>query len=204
MPTRREFLADRQGVRFRNEVDGWPLDFEAVLRFLDEPESRRRMLEASRGGRPALAGVVERIERRPDVESYLLGTDSHETMRFRQAVGIGVRLAMEAEGWKTSGRKGSLGRRVKVAPGTTRPGASHNDPPEPSRWFSKAEIYLPLREDRERVKGPAESSQERLERLRAGLDQIERIGTPEEQAETFQILMEGLARTRQAEGRVFS
>ncbi len=90
--------------------------------------------------RPALAGVIREFETQPDIESFLSQKDSHDTVRFRQAIGVLVRLIMESHGWKTTGRKGSLGTRVKVAPGTADPGAYRNSSGL-SVWFTRAEHY---------------------------------------------------------------
>ena len=62
------------------------------------------------------------------------------TTRFRQAVGVVVRIIMEAHGWKTTGRKGSLGVRVKVPIRTPTAGASHNTGGL-AVWFTRAERY---------------------------------------------------------------
>ncbi len=223
MPTLNQFLADTQGAKFRNEIGRWPVNFDAILQSLDDPAAQAAMLAASRRKRPALAGVVRGIEQRSDVAAYLAGTNSHATIRFRQAVGVAVRIAMESLRWKTSGRKGSLGRRVAVAAGTTAPGAYVNSPANPSRYFSKAEIYeerttapsaqfptnattpTPMEPSPTTPTAPGlapEDQRRRSERLRAGLEQIARIGTPEEQAETLEYLMNALAETRRAEGRI--
>jgi hypothetical protein len=215
MPTLPEFLADFQGSRFRNEYGTWPVDFEALLRQFDEPAWIEKMVAASRLKRPALAGVVANIEGRADVDAFMKSKDAHETRRFRQAVGVGIRIAMERLGWQTSGKKGSLGRRVPVPVRTTTPGASGNDPPEPSVWFSKAEIYRPP-SDRSVPSddhGPSGSQirpgavsagktpEERAKILRACFDQLEQIGSPDEREETYEILMKALAETRRLEGR---
>ena len=52
--------------------------------------------------------------------------DGHVTTRFRQAIGVVVRIIMESHGWKTTGRKGSLGVRVKAPTRTATAGAYHN------------------------------------------------------------------------------
>jgi hypothetical protein len=215
MPTLAEFLADFQGSRFRNEYAGWPVDFESLLRQLDEPAWVEKMVTASRLKRPALAGIVTDVETRSDVESFMKTTDAHETRRFRQAVGVGIRIAMERLGWRTTGKKGSLGRRVPVSVRTTTPGDSRNDPHEPSVWFSKAEIYRPP-SDRSypgtgrgtagsRIRPGAVSAgktpEERARILRACFDQLEQIGSPDEREETYEILMKALAETRHREGR---
>ena len=51
-----------------------------------------------------------------------------------------VRLQMEDMGWRRAGRKGSLGTRKKVEPGTITPGAYRNKQGL-SIWFTRAERY---------------------------------------------------------------
>lgn len=220
MPDLATFLRDVQGSRYRNEHASWPLNFAAILNGLDDPAWQARMIASSRAGRPALAGVVMDIEGRPDVASYFRTTDSHETRRFRQAIGVGVRIAMERLGWRTTGRKLALGRRIAVAPDTTTPGAHRNDPADPATWFSKAEVYAPAAPGaRPGMPGDGPSGPdspirpgavsagrtpaERAALLEQGLDRIASIGTPEERAETLELLMTALAETRRSEGRIF-
>jgi hypothetical protein len=54
-----------------------------------------------------------------------------------------VRIVMENHGWRTTGRKGSLGVRASVPPRTTRAGAYHNTGGL-ALWFTRAERYEPL------------------------------------------------------------
>ena len=90
--------------------------------------------------RPAFAGVVKEFERIQSVADFLGGYDAHTTTRFRQSVGALIRMHMESKGWKTTGRKGSLGTRAKVRPGTSTPDAYYNVSGL-SRWFTKSERY---------------------------------------------------------------
>ncbi len=90
--------------------------------------------------RPPLAGVIREFEEVPEIHAFLSGDDAHNTTRFRQAVGVLVKMHMEQEGWSTTGRKGSLGTRAKTAPGSTKPGAYQNKSGL-SKWFTRCERY---------------------------------------------------------------
>lgn len=136
-----QFAQDPQGRRFTDVINDARIDFNGVLDFFADPDRQRRMMESElHHCRPALAGVIKEFESRPDVGAFFQNYDSHTTMRFRQAVGVIVKIVMSNHGWKTTGRKGSLGTRVKVAAGTTAPGAYHNDSGL-SVWFTRAERY---------------------------------------------------------------
>lgn len=216
MPTRQAFPADAQGCRFKNEVDAWPVDFSAILAMLDEPNARSRLVASSIAGRPALAGVIAEIEERADVDAYFRSTEPHDTRRFRQAVGVAIRLAMEDLGWRPTGRKGSLGRRVRTPAGTIAAGAHDHHPPEAAMWFAKAEIYEPMlgaargeiaigtvSTIRPGLISAGKTPEERVALFERFYDRIESIGTPEERAETCDFLMKALAESRRAEARVF-
>ncbi len=136
-----QFAEDKQGRRFKDVLNDPRIDFNAVLEFFDDPDRQDRMIESElHHDRPALAGVIRELEARQDVKTFFENHDAHTTRRFRQAIGVAVRLAMENRGWKTTGRKGSLGTRVKVPAGTTTPGAYRNNGGM-SVWFTRAERY---------------------------------------------------------------
>ena len=91
--------------------------------------------------RPALAGVICEFEHRQDVDQFFRTNDGHVTTRFRQAIGVVVRIIMESHGWQTTGRKGSLGVRGKVPTRTETSGAYHNTGGL-ALWFTRAERYV--------------------------------------------------------------
>jgi hypothetical protein len=135
------FALDQQGRRYADVLADNRISFRSILSFFDAPDRQRRMIESElHHDRPALAGVVRELEARPDVHQFFLTHDGHTTTRFRQAVGVVVRIVMEAHGWKTTGRKGSLGVRVNVPARTTRAGAYHNTGGL-ALWFTRAERY---------------------------------------------------------------
>lgn len=142
-----EFSQDHQGRTFADVMNDPRIDFNAVLVFFDDLDRQRRMIESEvHHDRPALAGVVRELETLPTVDAFFQNNDAHTTRRFRQAVGVIVRIVMEGHGWRTTGRKGSLGTRVKVAPGTTTPGAYRNSGGL-ATWFTRAERYARYDED---------------------------------------------------------
>lgn len=145
------FLADKQGRTFADVANDSERSFERVLAFFSDENRQRRMEESEiHHDRPALAGVVRELESNPDVERYLMGLHHQKSKRFRQAVGLVVRMIMEGRGWKKTGRKGSLGVRApkhRTVPFHNTGGLAF--------WFIRAERY-------ERIEGmPFKSVQER-------------------------------------------
>lgn len=67
--------------------------------------------------RAPLAGVVRELESIPKIARFLGRAQIRRNTRFRQAVGVLVRMIMESRGWKKTGRKGSLGTRAKGVAG---------------------------------------------------------------------------------------
>lgn len=143
MPLLDDFHADAQGAQFSDVSSDTRIDFAEILAFLDSPERRLRMLDAElHHDRPALAGVVRELESLRSVHLFFATNDGHTTRRFRQAVGVAVRIVMQDWGWRTTGRKGSLGVRASVPPQTLEAGAYHNTGGL-SVWFTRAERYQP-------------------------------------------------------------
>lgn len=185
-----EMLQDPHGKRYGKVVEDNPEAWAEVVEQLSDPLNVNRMEYASENGGPALAGVVGPIEAAPHVHA-LLSTRSAEADRFKQAIGVAVRLVMVPRGWSTTGRKGSLGR---------------------SRWFTRAERYTRagVGDANHEEDGPedaqlieAHQDPNYAERVRAALDRVSQMGTQEEQAETYAYLMKALAETRAEEGRPF-
>jgi hypothetical protein len=139
--TRQDFVQDRQGRTFADVLNDPEQPFDEVLDFFND-ESRQHRMEDSEihHDRPPLAGVVRELESRPSIDDFLSSQHPLRTKRLRQAVGVVVRMIMERRGWKKTGKKGSLGVRAKVAPGTKSPGAYHNTGGL-AFWFLRAERY---------------------------------------------------------------
>lgn len=139
--TLEDFQNDRQGQRFSDVVRDDRINFHIVIDFFNHPSRIRAMEEAELyHDRPAFAGVVQEFENIPEIDRFLSGEDSHGTKRFRQSIGVLIRMHMESRGWQRTGRKGSLGTRARVTPGTTTPGAYRNTSGI-SQWFTKSERY---------------------------------------------------------------
>lgn len=166
-----DFAADRHAARYRKEFELHSAAMQRLLQLLNAPDSERRLQDAElRHGLPALAGVVEDVERDAAIEAVLRsGSDGY---RFRQTVGVAVKLKMARLGWRTTGRKGTVRR---------------------ARYFTKAEHYEPERA------GPDDARSRGL----AALDAVAQIGDAHERADTGRELLDALAQTRAAEGRVF-
>lgn len=135
--TRDEFLEDPQGKTFIDVVNDAEQPFAELLEFLNDPDRQRRMEESElHHDRAPLAGVVRELESQPGVDKFLREVQTKRNTRFRQAVGVMVRIIMERRGWQKTGRKGSLG--VRAAGGTKT--AAHNTGGL-AFWFVRAERY---------------------------------------------------------------
>jgi hypothetical protein len=151
--TRETFLQDIQGRTFSDVVNDPEQPFEAVLEFFNDDNRQRRMEESEiHHDRPPLSGVVREFEAYPNIERSLAEIDTHRSKRLRQAVGVVVRMIMQARGWRKTGRKGSLG--VRASKNRSTP--SHNTGGL-AFWFIRAERYLraegmPFRSVRERCR----------------------------------------------------
>ncbi|TWU31384.1 hypothetical protein [Novipirellula artificiosorum] len=149
--SRTEFLSDSQGKTFSDVVNDPKQPFDVVLHFFSDADRQRRMEEAElHHDRAPLAGVVRELEAQPEINQFLGRAETRRNNRFRQAVGVLVRIVMESRGWQKTGRKGSLGVR---APRSSKV-VSHNSGGL-SLWFVRAERYelnagMPYRSVRER------------------------------------------------------
>jgi hypothetical protein len=118
----KDFLGDKLGRRFSDVVTDRRLDFSTVLKHLSDPNLIRRMHDSEdHHDRPALAGVIRELEALPFVQRFFSNHSPQQTLRFRQAVGVAVKILMEKEGRVRTGNKGSLDHL--------------------SRWFTRAERY---------------------------------------------------------------
>ena len=153
--TRDDFLNDRQGKTFADVVNDSEQPFGEVLGFFAETDRQRRMEESElHHDRSPLAGVVRELESQPTINRFLAGAHVRRNTRFRQAIGVLVRMIMERRGWQTTGRKGSLGVRAAGTAGTP----AHNTGGL-AFWFVRAERY-------ERSEGmPFQSVRQRCEEL---------------------------------------
>jgi len=135
--TRKEFLDDAQGKTFADVANSPDQPFELVIEFFNDAARQRRMEESElHHDRAPLAGVVRELESLPEVGQYLGDAQTTRNNRFRQAIGVLVRIIMEKRGWKKTGRKGSLGVRATKIDSS----AAHNSGGL-AFWFVRAERY---------------------------------------------------------------
>jgi len=139
MLTREAFAGDQRGRTFTDVLDNKEVPFDSALQFFRHSDKLRRMMDSElHHARPALAGVILDFEDVPKVRAYFETNDPRRTVRFRQAVGILVRMLMIQAGWEKTGIKGSLGTRSPT--GNPAGGANKGGL---SRWFSRSERYRP-------------------------------------------------------------
>lgn len=97
------FQSDAHGATYIRVLDAHPTARDRFLELLNDPCNEHRLVDAEELGHAALCGIVRFIDSdatlQPVVES---------TLRFRQAVGVGVRLKMEELGWVKKGVKGPV------------------------------------------------------------------------------------------------
>jgi hypothetical protein len=135
--TRADFLADRQGRTFADVITGSVRPFSAALEFFNDEDRQRRMEESEiHHDRAPLAGVVRELESLPSVNRFLGRIHPRRSQRFRQAIGVLIRMIMEGRGWQKTGKKGSLGVRNTAGAGRPR----HNSGGL-AFWFLRAERY---------------------------------------------------------------
>ena len=167
----KDFDQDPHAAKYRGEIDAHPEAFNRLFALLNDRSNEHQMTSAEIHGFPALSGVVRLIEADPSILHVLeAGQDGY---RFRQAVGVAVRLKMEKIGWAKTEKKGIV---------------------RGSCYFTKAERY---------VKEPPLNGDEYKARALAAMDAIAEIGNAEEQEQTYREIKEALAATRRAEGRPF-
>jgi hypothetical protein len=137
-----DFKNDPQGRRFADLWRDTRIDFRKVCEFFDDRDVQRRMIESEKHhDRPALAGAVRSFEAQPAVKALFENHGRKDTGRFRQGVGVLVRIVMDKHGWKTTGRKGSLGTPPKSTAGKRRLGGRNKG--GLAVWFNRAERYEP-------------------------------------------------------------
>ena len=151
--TREKFLEDNQGRTFLDIVNDPEQPFNETLNFFNDENKQRRMEESEiHHDRPPLAGVVRELESIPILDRALAEPLNKNSLRFRQSIGVLIRMIMEGRGWNKTGRKGSLG--VRADKDTS--DYSHNTGGL-AFWFIRAERYvlaegMPFQSVRERCK----------------------------------------------------
>lgn len=118
-----DFATDPHAAKYRSELARHPAAARRLVEILNDRANEQRLVDAEMHGLPALAGVVRFAESDDEIARVL--AQGPKSYRFRQAVGVAVKLKMARLGWKTTGRKGTVR------------GARH---------FTKAEHYEPMTE----------------------------------------------------------
>ncbi|MFT4586959.1 MAG: hypothetical protein ACI9VS_001411 [Candidatus Binatia bacterium] len=158
--TQNTFLGEPQGKTFIDVVNDPEQPFDEAICFFDSADRQRRMEESElHHDRPPLSGVVRELESQPVVNEFLASGRAGCGRRFRQAIGVLVRMIMERRGWQKTGRKGSLGVRTKQSESQSTP---HNTGGL-AFWFLRAERYersegmpfSPVREQRRKFESAA-------------------------------------------------
>jgi hypothetical protein len=135
--SRADFLEGRHGRTFADVANDPDQVFDVLLDFFGNEDRQQRMEDSEiHHDRPALAGVVRELESLPAINQFLAGVHIQRNKRFRQAVGVLVRMIMDRRGWQKTGRKGSLG--VRAAKSSQM--AAHNSGGL-AFWFIRAERY---------------------------------------------------------------
>ncbi|HYI61585.1 MAG TPA: hypothetical protein VEW93_07245 [Acidimicrobiales bacterium] len=98
------FSGDRHASRYRSVLNSHPDAFSALLNVLNDPANEQRLQDASDRDEAALRGIERQLTENSAVLAAIV--DDRDGPRFRQAVGVAVRLKMQRLGWSTSGRRG--------------------------------------------------------------------------------------------------
>ena len=101
-----DFAGDSHAAKYQGELAAHPEAFGVLVELLNDPANEQRLVDAELHGMPALAGVVRYVESDVDI-AKILATGAR-SYRFRQTVGVAIKLKMERLGWTTTGRKGTV------------------------------------------------------------------------------------------------
>jgi hypothetical protein len=135
-----DFENHTEGRRFKDVVNNPDIDWKKCIQWLNDSERQERMLLAERHfDMPAIAGILKELESETMIRDYFDARDTKTTQRLRQAFGLLVKMHMIARGWKTTGKKGALGRRLTNR--TSNIGGGYNTPRSFSRYVVSAERY---------------------------------------------------------------
>ena len=96
---------DRHAAAYLPVLKAHPEATSRLLSILSDPRNERSLTSAEEDhDRPALVGVAKLIEADPEISLAI--SDELDGKRFRQAVGVALKLQMESLGWTTTGKKG--------------------------------------------------------------------------------------------------
>ena len=97
-----DFKRDSHAAKYVIELDCRPEAAGRLFWLLNEPTNEQRLVDAEMNGMPALAGVARLLEDDPAIGEVLEADPA--SLRFRQAVGVAVKLKMAKLGWQTTGK----------------------------------------------------------------------------------------------------
>ena len=137
-----DFKRDSHAAKYVIELDCRPEAAERLFWLLNKSDNEQRLIDAEANGMPALAGVARFLEDDP-VIGEVLESDPVE-LRFRQAVGVAIKLKMAKLGWVPAGKKGAV---------------------KGSRHFTKAERYAEELLDKEARQKRAMAAIERVAQM---------------------------------------
>lgn len=136
--TRKVFSEDTLGRTFADVLNDSEQPLDVVFAFFSDPDRQRRMEESEiHHDRSPLSGVIRELEAQPEINAFLSVVHVNRSKRLRQCIGVVVRIIMQSRGWKTTGKKGSLGVR---APKSDAPSPAHNTGGL-AFWFLRGERY---------------------------------------------------------------
>jgi len=101
--TLEDFAQDAHGRKYVRCLESHPAATDRLLVLLNDPCSEHRLEDAEDLGHSALSGIARFLDRDPDIGPVLEADN-----RFRQAIGVAVRLKMEELGWQKTGTKGPV------------------------------------------------------------------------------------------------
>ncbi len=154
-----DFADDPHSVKYMGELDRHSEAFHRLFELLNDPANEQRLVDAETHDLPALAGIVRFVEEEPAIR-YVLSR-GRSSLRFRQAVGVAVKLKMQKLGRRTTGRKGVVKSAV---------------------YFTRAERYIA---DPDAAASSASSALEALDAVASMGDETERLQTGRELMEAL-------------------
>ncbi|WP_420619231.1 hypothetical protein [Candidatus Poriferisocius sp.] len=101
-----DFKRDSHAAKYVVELDARPQASDRLFWLLNDPANEQRLVDAELNGMPALAGVARILEDDPEIGDVL--ESDPVALRFRQAVGVAIKLKMAKLGWESTGKKGAV------------------------------------------------------------------------------------------------
>ena len=103
---RGDFERDEHACKYLGEVDRNPEAFDQLFELINDCTNERLLENAAEQGLPAFQGIVKIVEADHIILRVLRGGEAAH--RFRQAVGVAIKLKMERLGWQGTGESRAL------------------------------------------------------------------------------------------------